>query len=244
MTQEGEKKHLAVFEPDGEASKRLVDLLARLAYHVISSPRLADLERHLSSAKPVDLIVCNSVLFGDDYHKVVARLGELLVGHRGGPPLLLLSPLHLSLDAREKLLALGCADVLSLEAPFLELVFAINRILFPKIRELRRYTRVFGGFPVEYSTPGRTGRGEVYNISQEGAFIQCEHPEGEGTRLVMRFDLPGDRQPIEVEAVVSWRSGGGGDFSPAGMGVSFLALADEPSRSLRRFISGRANGNR
>lgn len=241
MSPEAEKKRLALFEPDGGAAKRLSDLLGRLGYLVYTSQRLEDLERLLSTPAPGDLVLCDSALLGAGYREVQERLARLL-GTRREPPLLLLCPLNLSLEAKGKLLALGCADVLSLEAPFLELVFAINRILFPKIRELRRYTRVFGGFPVEFKSNKTSGRGEVYNISQEGAFIQCERPESEGTRLTVRFDLPGSGEALRVEAVVSWRTERSGDFSPTGMGVSFLDLEDGPGQSLGRFISGRANG--
>ncbi|NMB73669.1 MAG: hypothetical protein GYA21_00910 [Myxococcales bacterium] len=243
MSPEAEKKKLALFTPDRGAEKKLSDLLGRLGYQVYTSHRFEDLERLLSRPAPGDLVLCDSALFGPGYREVQEKLARLLKACRE-PPLLLLCALHLSLEAKDKLLALGCADVLSLEAPFLELVFAINRILFPKIRELRRYTRVFGGFPVDFKSDKASGRGEVYNISQEGAFIQCERPESEGTRLTVRFDLPGTDEPLQVEAVVSWRTERSGDFSPTGMGVSFLALGEGPSQSLGRFISGRANGNR
>ena len=158
------------------------------------------------------------------------------------PPVLAVTVLNLAPEARGRLEELGCDVVISRQAPLMELMFSINRLLFPKIRELRRYTRVFGGFPVEFELGGQIRKGDVYNLSREGAFIQMDNPPPEGTRLQLSMILAESANPIQVDTVVNWVNapeGGGDPLSPAGMGVSFLTLTEKESTSLDRLIAER-----
>jgi hypothetical protein len=171
---------------------------------------------------------------------------KLKLAGEGVPPVIAVTTLRLSQDARERLEQLGARAVLSHNVQLLELMFAVNRFLFPKIRELRRYTRVFGGFPIRFLHLEQWREGEVHNISQEGAFIQCKNPPEENSKIQVRFVLPGLETPILVQAHVNWvhKPVGRSDLlSPEGMGVHFLTLNQEESTSLDKFIAGRVNGN-
>ena len=235
------QKRVAVFLPAADARERLCNLLRGLGFLVEPQDDGAALERAVSGG--ADLILIDLAMLGPGYPEVIAGLPALRLSRPKAAPVLALCSLNLALEAREKLLALGVREVLSLEAPWLELLFAINRMLFPKFRELRRYTRVFGGFPIRFRKDTQWREGTVYNISQEGAFIGCTSPPEEDSRLQVRFSLPGTEAPFDVQAVVSWiNDAQGAAFTPEGMGISFLILNGEEHQSLRRFIAGRVTG--
>ena len=104
---------------------------------------------------------------------------------------------------------------------------------------------VFGGFPIQYKQQDEWRDGKVYNISREGAFIQCDDPPPENTRIEVRFVLPGREDRTRVAANVNWVNSPETEtdsLAPCGMGIRFLVLNREESTSLEQFVSERVNG--
>jgi CheY-like chemotaxis protein len=246
MSPSAERKKVAVFDPEERSGTLLGKLLEHLGYEVELHRTSKKVPRRTHGSKTVDLLIINLAVFGDTYQQVTEQMGKLQLNAKDAPPMIAVTTLRISQDARERLEQLGARAVFSQNAQLVELMFEVNRLLFPKIRELRRYTRVFGGFPVRFLQGGQWREGEVYNISQEGAFIQCKNPPEENSKLQVRFVLPGLDVSIEVQAHVNWVHKPAGDLdllSPEGMGVNFLTLNQEESTSLDKFIAGRVNGN-
>lgn len=246
MKAPAEKKKVALFDPQESSRALLVKLLERLGFSVEEHQTAKEIASRSRGKQAVDLLVVNLAALGDTYQEVTGKMEALDLAAAGAPPLIAVTSLSISLEARERLERLGARAIYSKDAPLMELVFAVNRLLFPKIRELRRYTRVFGGFPVKFLHQGQWRDGEVFNISQEGAFIQCPGPPRENSLLPVGFVLPGLEVSMRVQAQVNWVNRPSGEpdpLSPEGMGVSFLTLNQEESTSLDRFIAGRVNGN-
>ncbi|MBN2496560.1 MAG: PilZ domain-containing protein [Deltaproteobacteria bacterium] len=235
-------KLVAVFDPEERSRKVVIPLMQKLGYRVDGHHDAEKIASRLAGPYKADLIFLHLAVFGDSYQQITEGLGGLDLSGPGKPPVLAVTALSLSSHSRERLESLGCSVVLSRQAPVMELVFSVNRLLFPKIRELRRYTRIFGGFPVSFEHGGTLHEAEIYNLSREGAFIQCAAPPPEGARLQLRFVLPDIGTPIEVETLVNWVNqpeGASDPLSPTGMGVSFLTLNAEESSTLGRFIEDR-----
>jgi uncharacterized protein (TIGR02266 family) len=76
-----------------------------------------------------------------------------------------------------------------------------------------------GNFLFEYSR----------NISKGGIFIETPHPLPSGALLVMRFQVPGTDQVIEVDGEVVWVNPfRDGDENPnPGMGIQFRNLNED-----------------
>jgi uncharacterized protein (TIGR02266 family) len=247
MSSSAERKKVAVYDPEERSRNLLGKLLERLGYDVELHQTSQKISSRTKGEKAVDLLIINLTVFGETYQQVTEQMeGLKLAKKKKTPPVIAVTTLRLSQDARERLEQLGARAVLARNAQLMDLMFTVNRLLFPKIRELRRYTRVFGGFPVRFRHENQWREGEVFNISQEGAFIQCESPPEQDAKLQIRFVLPGLETPIEVQAHVNWvhKPAGKPDLlSPEGMGVNFLTLDQEDSTLLDNFIAGRVNGN-
>lgn len=242
-----QRKTVAVFDPEARSRAVILPMLEGLGYRIDEHHSGQKIASRTRGEKRADLIFVHLAVFGDSYAAVTAGLEALALNAVADrPPLLAISVLKLSPEARQRLLALGCDEVLARQAPLMEVVFAVNRLLFPKYRELRRYSRVFGGFPVEFGDDGGWRSGAVYNISREGAFVQCDQPLAEGQRIQLRFALPGMADALQVAALVSWINPPDAErdaLAPVGMGISFLALGNQAQTTLGRFIAARENGS-
>jgi len=241
------RKTVSVFDPEQRSRAVILPMLERLGYLVDEHHAREKILSRCQGEERADMIFLHLAVFGETYAEVTEGVASLgLTDLQDPPPVLAISVLKLSQEARDRLEGLGCTVVLSRQAPLMEVVFAINRLLFPKIRELRRYTRVFGGFPVQFGQPDDWREGQVYNISREGAFVQTDTPPADGERIQLRFILPGLEEAFEVDAVVTWANPPGDapdPLSPAGMGINFLGLGADARSTLGRFIAARENGS-
>ncbi len=245
MAKRAKRKKIALFDPAEQTRKLLEELLTGMGFQVEAHAEASSLSKCTKGVKAVDLLVISLSLLGDTYKQVTENLVNLNLSAASTSPVVAISSLSLSQEALSRLEQEGIQAVLSSEAPLMELIFIINHLLFPKIRELRKYTRVFGGFPVQFLHQEQWRAGEVYNISREGAFIQTDDPPPENTRLEVRFLLPDQDAPLQAQAFVNWVNHAQEDLdrlSPRGIGVSFLTLNLEGCTSLDRFVASRANG--
>jgi CheY-like chemotaxis protein len=244
MGPSSERKKVAVFDPVGNSRRLLEELLQGMGYVVDPHRTIEKIASRLQGKKAADLLVINFAILGETYQEVTAALQEIQADRQGAPPIVGVTMLSLSQEARARLEQLGVDAVLSHSAQLMELIFEVNRRLFPKIRELRRYARVFGGFPVQFLHEGQWLQGQVYNISQEGAFIQCEAPPPENAMLTIRFVLPGMDVTLETQGMVNWVNQPIGEqhaLSPRGMGINFLTMGQTEATTLERFIADRVN---
>jgi uncharacterized protein (TIGR02266 family) len=236
------RKRVACFDPERRSRVVIHGLLERLGFEVDAHETPQRIESRLAGPKRADLVFLHLAVLGGDWETILERLAGLRLQRDGLPPVLAVSSLPLGEALGARLVKLGCSEVLSRQAHLLEVLFAFNRLMFPKMRELRRYTRVFGGFAVSFRAVGSEAafsEGLVYNVSREGAFIQAEQAAPEGSRLQIHFRLPDEEAPAEVEAVVSWVNPPDREvdpLSPPGMGVSFLTLTAAHTDSLARFL--------
>lgn len=84
-------------------------------------------------------------------------------------------------------------------------------------------------------------RGDTYlysrssNISEMGIFLVTSNPPRRGTRIELRFAVPGEEEPLRVEGEVRWivHPGSGGE---PGMGIQFIDPSDEFRRRIKELI--------
>jgi uncharacterized protein (TIGR02266 family) len=92
--------------------------------------------------------------------------------------------------------------------------------------------------PVQIWVEEKTDR-ELYfqrsaNLSIGGIYLENTIPHPVGTRVTLRFQLPGDDAKLEVKAEVAAAIAGEEEF---GMGLKFLELGDGIAEKIQQYIA-------
>jgi len=94
-------------------------------------------------------------------------------------------------------------------------------------RERRAAPRVFVDLEVDYHCEDTFLFAYITDVSALGIFVRTNNPEAPGTRLNLRFKLPGADEALQVDGEVIWinpfRPGDIDNLNP-GMGIRFLDL--------------------
>jgi uncharacterized protein (TIGR02266 family) len=77
------------------------------------------------------------------------------------------------------------------------------------------------------------------NISQGGLFIATRDTLPVGTRIGLRFSLPGDTTLFNIDAEVRWVTNLADEAMVPGMGVHFVDLPAETADAIRSFMVSR-----
>lgn len=103
----------------------------------------------------------------------------------------------------------------------------------------RRSQRILVDLEVDYECEDTFLFAYITDMSAFGIFIRTNNPEPPGTRLNLRFALPGRQQTLAVEGEVTWinpfRPGDFTSINP-GMGVKFVDMTDEIRDRLLQLI--------
>jgi uncharacterized protein (TIGR02266 family) len=112
----------------------------------------------------------------------------------------------------------------------------------PRPGPARRTRRADLEVPVSFRSRGSWGTGVTKNISSGGLFVATIRSLPVGSRVVVRFTFPGDREALEALGEVRWvRNFQDLDDRPAGVGLRFI---DTPVRAAVRAAAPRVAGNR
>jgi type IV pilus assembly protein PilZ len=106
-------------------------------------------------------------------------------------------------------------------------------------RDRRRSQRILVDLEVDYRCEDTFLFAYITDLSALGIFIRTNNPEPAGTLLNLRFALPDDERPLELEGEVIWinpfRPGHFDNINP-GMGVRFNDITAELKQRLVRLV--------
>jgi len=102
----------------------------------------------------------------------------------------------------------------------------MSRVVSNESAERRQHERVGLKIPVDYSSVDAFFTEFSANINEGGMFVEMEDPPELDTQVQLQFQLPGQREPIQVEGRIAWTSDGKDD-SPPGVGIQFQNLPAE-----------------
>jgi type IV pilus assembly protein PilZ len=106
-------------------------------------------------------------------------------------------------------------------------------------RDRRQFERVLVDLEVDYRCEDTFLFAYITDISAMGIFVQTRSPEPAGTRLNLRFMVPGQDRPFELEGEVIWvnpyRPGDRENLNP-GMGVRFMDLTQADRERLTELV--------
>jgi uncharacterized protein (TIGR02266 family) len=223
-----------VLVADGTAARLvLVELFNRLGCSTRSVVDADALTEDLAAGKPLDLLVLSLRLVRTEPALALAAFRDA-----GLTASIILSG-DASADRPVGVRALGEKALIAEGAQLSELVFAATELLFAHDAELRRYTRVFGGFSVLYMGPSaaKWSKGEIFNLSREGAFVETSSPLPVGTKVRLQFRLPLAKETIELRAEVARVNPPSSFGAPPGMGLKFTHVTHRDEDSLTRFLT-------
>ena len=105
----------------------------------------------------------------------------------------------------------------------------------------RRFHRTNLLVRIEYSTLDEIFSEFTRDINEGGLFIETEKPSPPGTEVAMRFNLPGNSEPVHTVGLVMWvRSASPG--APAGMGIEFDDLTPDERQRINSMIRSLRTG--
>ena len=119
----------------------------------------------------------------------------------------------------------------------------------PPVSDRRIYERIDVEWSVDCETEQTFLYASITNISEMGIFVATHEPLEVGTRLTLRFALPGDQAPFILLGQVQWVNPIRmlSDNPNPGMGIRFLDLSAENReriiRSVRTIAYVRDNTN-
>ncbi len=99
----------------------------------------------------------------------------------------------------------------------------------PPVSERRSYERIDVEWSVDCETEETFLYASITNISEMGIFVATHEPLEVGTRLTLRFAMPGEQAPFILFGQVAWVNPIRllSDNPNPGMGVRFVDLSSE-----------------
>lgn len=91
--------------------------------------------------------------------------------------------------------------------------------------------------PVEFTHEGQSYQGQTRNMSVGGMFIETAAPIPFNGMVGLKFRVPTNKDPIEVEGHVRWVEGSKGASN--GLGVQFQGLRAVHVWALNKFFTGK-----
>jgi uncharacterized protein (TIGR02266 family) len=109
-------------------------------------------------------------------------------------------------------------------------------MILPMSSERRRGERVPVQIWVEEATAGGLYFQRSANLSSGGIYLENTIPHPVGTRVTLRFSLPGDGERFEVHAEVVGAIAGEEEL---GMGLKFVDLDGRAAERIRQYVTSR-----
>ena len=163
-------------------------------------------------------------------------------GLNGKPPVLVTTGAYEAGNLFVRLRSLGATGLLSKGLTPEQVVFRINRVLFPeKTAKINKWKRVPVSIPVDFTAGCVTRTGFFLNISETGAFLYTKAELSAGARVVLKFALPGIGRVFEMIGGVKWATGE--VYSKTlfgGYGIVFNSISRADRQALREFIGREA----
>lgn len=160
-------------------------------------------------------------------------------GLKGRFPVLVITGAYEPGEVMEKLKSLGADGLMTKGLTPEQIIFRVNRLLFPEKASGKPRLRVPVSIPADFSVGEIVKTGYLLNLSETGAFLNARAELLAGAVLRLRFSVPGSSRVIETRATVKWSTS---DVSTktlfGGYGVMFTSISDEDLNVLREFISG------
>jgi uncharacterized protein (TIGR02266 family) len=148
----------------------------------------------------------------------------------GRLPILIFSGTITNAEEVRDLGALGVAGYVNEYSAVQHILPSLAPHLFPDNFNRRGSPRVVLGIPVAYRFGNTIAAALTLNLSRGGIAIRTTSPLENGTKVRLRFRLPGSKREIEAESLVTWSA------SRNGMGLQFEKVDPIDQSAMDEFV--------
>jgi len=180
------------------------------------------LARIRSDAGQIDLIVLDLRLPhapGVELVRAIRKLDE------GKLAILVFSGTIANADEVRELAALGVAGYVNEYSAVQHILPSLAPHLFPDNFNRRTSPRVVLGIPIQYRFGNTIAAALTLNLSHGGIAIRTTSPLDMGSKIKVRFRMPGSKRDIDAEGRVAWSD------RRVGMGIQFEKV-DQPNQTI------------
>jgi len=186
-------------------------------------------------AQTLDLIVLDLQLPQAHGVELVRSLRQI---EQGRIPILVFSGTIAAASDVRVLAALGVAGYINEYSAAQNIVPALAPYLFPDNFNRRSSPRVVLGIPVQYRFGNTIAAALTLNLSRGGIAIRTTSPLETGSKMKVRFRIPGSKHEIDAEGHVAWHD------RRVGMGVQFELVESSHQTLIDNFVDAHFFSNR
>ena len=201
------------------AVKSGAELLARLRADGTSIDLIV-LDLRLPNAPGVDLV------------RAIRKLDD------GRLPILIFSGTIANSDEVRELAALGVAGYVNEYSAVQHILPSLAPHLFPDNFNRRSSPRVVLGIPIQYRFGNTIAAALTLNLSHGGIAIRTTSPLEGGSKIKVRFRMPGSKRDIDAEGRVAWSD------RRVGMGIQFERVDAAHQSIIDNFVDAHFFSNR
>lgn len=193
------------------------------------------LARVRSDTDHIDLIVLDLRLPQASGVELVRSIRKL---DDGRLPVLIFSGTIASADEVRQLAALGVAGYVNEYSAVQHIIPSLAPHLFPDNFNRRSSPRVVLGIPIQYRFGNTIAAALTLNLSRGGIAIRTTSPLESGSRIKVRFRMPGSKRDLDAEGRVAWSD------RRVGMGIQFETVDPANQTIIDNFVDAHFFSNR
>src|SRR5947199_2030823 len=201
------------------AVKSAAELLARVRADLVAIDLIV-LDLRLPHAPGVDLV------------RSIRKLDD------GKLPILVFSGTIATADEVRDLAALGVAGYVNEYSAVQHILPSLAPHLFPDNYNRRSSPRVVLGIPIQYRFGNTIAAALTLNLSHGGIAIRTTSPLEAGTKIKIRFRMPGSKRDIDAQGHVAWSD------RRVGMGIQFEQVDPAHQAVIDNFVDQHFFSNR
>ena len=215
---------------------RFADALRSAGHQAVTATSAPELLAQLQACLPhLDLVVLDLHLSQTGGVELVRAVRQL---DGGQVPIVVFSGTVENADEARALATLGVTGYVNEYSGSQNILPALAPHLFPDNFNRRTSPRVVLGIPISFRVANTIATALTLNLSKGGLAIRTATPQSTGSKLKLRFRLPGSGRDIDADARVAWND------RRIGMGLQFERVDQPNQRAIDEFVDQHVFGGR
>lgn len=159
-------------------------------------------------------------------------------GYKDNFPVLAVTGVYERSEVLDRIKDLGAKGLMTKGFTPEQVIYWVNRLLFPEKKPDRMVERIPVSAPVDFTIGGESSHtGFLLNISPGGLFLHTRMELLPGTMITLKFSLPFSARVIQTKGMVKWTTPSNASKSLfGGAGVLFTSISKEDEDFLAGYV--------